>query len=270
MRVLERFDGISGSLEFFIFVSESSLIILLKGGDSLLGTDLALRCGTYCEIDGTSLRRLHWSAKVVENCEKLPIEALIFGMHNGAFVTVDDTKQHSDTKPFDKLAFFALILSSVLYGGHHGLAFGIPFHSKAESLLWKISCLAVASGGILVLTLLPTIGMLRVMYHAIERYFKLIKATKVIKATKLYQVIDKKVRSLSDVHKRAIIIGINEAYHLYQGCAATLFLTPLFGCIVLYIFSRVYLVVEVFLNLPYVDPGVYQTPSWSVYWPHIT
>ena len=38
---------------------------------------------------------------------------------------------------------------------------------------------------------------------------------------------------------------------------------------VLYVLSRIFLVVEVFLSLPYVDPGVFQTPNWSIYFPHI-
>ncbi|KAL8642370.1 MAG: hypothetical protein Q9228_000923 [Teloschistes exilis] len=38
----------------------------------------------------------------------------------------------------------------------------------------------------------------------------------------------------------------------------------------LYLVCRVYLVFEVFRNLGYLDPAVYKTPEWSVYFPHIS
>ncbi|KAI4220004.1 MAG: hypothetical protein L6R36_007931 [Xanthoria steineri] len=38
----------------------------------------------------------------------------------------------------------------------------------------------------------------------------------------------------------------------------------------LYLVCRVYLVYEVFRNLAYLDPKVYQTPDWAAYFPHIS
>ncbi len=35
-----------------------------------------------------------------------------------------------------------------------------------------------------------------------------------------------------------------------------------------YAMSRVYLMVEVFLVIPYMDPGVYEVPNYAIYWPH--
>jgi hypothetical protein len=37
---------------------------------------------------------------------------------------------------------------------------------------------------------------------------------------------------------------------------------------VAYIMSRVYLLVEIILVIPYSDPGVYREPDFSAYWPH--
>ena len=44
-----------------------------------------------------------------------------------------------------------------------------------------------------------------------------------------------------------------------------------FGVLALstYIMSRVYLVVEIILVIPYMDPGVYQEPDFPTYWPHL-
>ena len=43
-----------------------------------------------------------------------------------------------------------------------------------------------------------------------------------------------------------------------------------YSLIGLYFFSRIFLIVEVFLSLPHEDPAVYNTPDWSPYWPHIS
>ena len=37
----------------------------------------------------------------------------------------------------------------------------------------------------------------------------------------------------------------------------------------LYVFARFFLVIEVFLNIPYMDAAVFDTPNWTAYWPHI-
>jgi membrane protein implicated in regulation of membrane protease activity len=44
-----------------------------------------------------------------------------------------------------------------------------------------------------------------------------------------------------------------------------------FGIVALlaYMMSRVYLLVEIILIIPYMDPGVYRVPSFPSYWPHL-
>ena len=44
-------------------------------------------------------------------------------------------------------------------------------------------------------------------------------------------------------------------------CLHELTLSIELACLTLYVLSRVFLVVEIFLSLPYVDPGVYRTPN---------
>ena len=44
-----------------------------------------------------------------------------------------------------------------------------------------------------------------------------------------------------------------------------LFVVP---ALLAYAAARIYLVVEVFYVLPYMDPGVYEMPRYSLYWPH--
>ena len=45
----------------------------------------------------------------------------------------------------------------------------------------------------------------------------------------------------------------------------------IFGVLALlaYIMSRAYLLVEIILVVPYMDPGVYQEPNFGTYWPHL-
>lgn len=44
----------------------------------------------------------------------------------------------------------------------------------------------------------------------------------------------------------------------------------IFGCVALlaYMMSRVYLLVEIIVAIPYVDPRIYQEPNFPSYWPH--
>ena len=109
----------------------------------------------------------------------------------------------------------ALIASGLCYGGLHALAFGIPLRSTAETLLWDISCLTVASLG--------------VIYLFFAYWFDLVSSD----------------------------------------CLENLLIALAYLIVLLYTTARVFLVVEVFLSLPYVDQAVYQVPRWSIYFPHI-
>lgn len=57
----------------------------------------------------------------------------------------------------------------------------------------------------------------------------------------------------------------HELFSLFRFCCLVLMqLIFYFHC-----FCRVFLVVEVFLALPHADPGIYLTPNWTIYIPHI-
>jgi hypothetical protein len=58
--------------------------------------------------------------------------------------------------------------------------------------------------------------------------------------------------------------------HLRFGRAWSVVLGFVAGvAVVVYAVARVYLVVEVFVVLPYMDPEVYKLPEYAVYWPHV-
>ena len=60
-------------------------------------------------------------------------------------------------------------------------------------------------------------------------------------------------------------------FHTWIGFVPT-FLYVLASCVLLpaYILARAYLVVECFINLSHLPAGVYDVPSWSTYFPHIS
>lgn len=57
-----------------------------------------------------------------------------------------------------RLAFLALVLLPVAYGGIHLAAWGFEFPSPAQSLLWKISCLIIMSFVFIVIIPIYVIG----------------------------------------------------------------------------------------------------------------
>lgn len=78
-----------------------------------------------------------------------------------------------------------------------------------------------------------------------------------------------------EVVKQSLLIGMDDAapvlhsagFHLaynhrqYFTYSHYRYLVPFF--------CRVFIIFEIFLELPNVDPGVCDTPNWSVCWPHI-
>ena len=262
MSIPPTFAGVQGSLESFSFVSTLPPIILLNSEDRIPGTKFIVGSQFYLEIDERTLCRLQWGSKVLEDYDSLPEDpangrgCLILAMPNHFIMGSAGTKQlledtpkiglldGAPSKPWLGPGAFAMTLSSVLYGGLHGLAFGVPFHSRAEAILWNISCLTVASGGFAVFVLTFTLRFKR-NHRLIPRYKRQEFWARLPLGLKFI------VSTINRIHMIAVIFIV--------------FAVPLF-----YVLSRVYLVVEVFLNLPYVDPGVYQTPNWSIYWPHIT
>ena len=254
-RTLEPFNGIFGSLGSYIFVLRKPPIISLSYKDLVPGTNYCVNFGASCELDERSLARLQWAFKFKQ---ELPIkrEPLVSCESDfnvlfdkliswNTYLTSDGVngKPSPDFKAsliFPEMTSFLIPL--ILYGALHALAFGIPFHSNVETLLWKISCLTVLGSGFI------TLAITLIGFASGDKFKRLEEG-------RVSQTKNRALRwclltlrlSLGIV---AVIIG-GACYWLYAG-------------------SRVFLAVEGFLNLPYVDSGLYQTPNWSIYWPHIS
>lgn len=127
---------------------------------------------------------------------------------------------------FPQLA--AMSAASLVYGGLHLLAWNAPFHTPIHGLLWKISGIATASLGVILLLVLIVCLMI-----------DFVQAN----------------------HGRRVV---------WLVCFATALLFLELLCItLLFVFARVYLVVESFLSLAYLPDSALTTPIFSLYFPHI-
>ena len=129
---------------------------------------------------------------------------------------------------FDNVQIVAITLAGLFYGGLHALSWNsAALQTSAETLLWKISCFSIiGTGPVVILTWL-----------VFGEYYKNVVGKDL---TRLFG--EEVTTWLSLLPKAALV-------------------TLLPSTILLYVFSRVFLIVEVFLSLPHADPAVYDTPN---------
>ena len=126
--------------------------------------------------------------------------------------------------------------AAFIYGGLHALAWFAHFDSSTEQLLWRISACVV-------------MGMLPVIIGLYSFSWRLfVWETTYRTQKKLEKVIES--RSLSLIEDLADIM----TYILMLA----------------YVLARAYLVVECFINIAHLPAGVYDVPTWSAYFPHIS
>ena len=74
----------------------------------------------------------------------------------------------------------------------------------------------------------------------------------------------------------AIVVGLGVLISLFNTIGVLSLICDLWDgrliglMIIIYAVARIFLLVEVFYNVPYVDPAVFLTPNWSLYLPHVT
>ncbi|KAF2142451.1 uncharacterized protein K452DRAFT_270118 [Aplosporella prunicola CBS 121167] len=133
---------------------------------------------------------------------------------------------------------YSLAFSGIIYGGLHLLAWNAPFLTFAEKFLWRFSSLAVASA---------------VVFLGLFHFVRLYASMKVGVPTK------NMFNNLFDKSHNVIYTSANLSFH---------FLAYFFPLI--YVFSRIYLVVECFLQFRHLPDSVFLVPTWSQYVPHIS
>ncbi|THW34039.1 hypothetical protein D6D21_09758 [Aureobasidium pullulans] len=132
----------------------------------------------------------------------------------------------------ERLSSITLSVVALVYGGLHLFAWNAPFHTRIEELLWKISGIVVASIGPV---LIPT---WRGYIYAYNRWFR-----------------------RHDRTRKELIELIGRIFQMMVGL--------LFGSYLLsYLFARVYLVVECFIEVAYLPESAFTTPVFTRYIPH--
>lgn len=141
-------------------------------------------------------------------------------------------------------------IAALVYGGLHTLAWFAHFKSPVERLLWRISACTVIVG-------IPLIFFLQWTWTLSGMYRNKIQ-------TPLLQFIGYTIMKP--------ISTLDERWNWDRRHLVLIYVHSILGSLVLlaYGLARAYLVVECFIQLSHMPTGVYETPSWSAYFPHIS
>lgn len=82
--------------------------------------------------------------KLLQSCEDIPPDLLVDRAHN--------LPQFEDYERYISF-YFGFGLVSFIYGALHCLAWNAPFTSTAETILWRLSSVAIAASGVSVVAL---------------------------------------------------------------------------------------------------------------------
>jgi hypothetical protein len=145
--------------------------------------------------------------------------------------------------------FTGLLLAGSLYGGIHLFAWNGPFPSGTERLLWRISCLIIASPVALVLLLIVAIIAFFVYWLLVEIIDIILPIKSIL--SWLYAPIHTFLETE---------LGDGIFWLMFFGICGMLALV--------YAAARTYLVVECFINIAHLPDAVFQEPNWSQYIPH--
>lgn len=146
--------------------------------------------------------------------------------------SVDDAMEF--TEP---LSSITLSIVALVYGGLHLLAWNAPFNTRVEGILWKISGISVTSIGPMSIAY---VGLLSITYKFLRHINR------------------------SYPPRSKIIQFLNVSEDIVDKITQFLFLSYL----LFYLFARVYLVVECFIEVAYLPDSAFTTPVFTRYIPH--
>ncbi|KAK1750467.1 hypothetical protein QBC47DRAFT_365350 [Echria macrotheca] len=156
------------------------------------------------------------------------------------------------------LTFF---IAGLAYGGLHLLAWDPPVQTAAETTFWRVSGLSIIVYGaiLVILALCSELDdydlVLRLPW--LERWFRPV--------TVIWhgfdRLLDRTCRPLK-VYAQTVLGLMSKLVVYGMGCIAIL-------ATLLYVISRIYLVVESCISVAHLPESVFETPKWTKYLPHL-
>lgn len=179
---------------------------------------------------------------------------------------VTEAPQKTSSSAFSLWLGFAL--AGLLYGGLHCAGWFATFASRAEAILWRLSAASVVLTPIiwlpfLIFALNPDLND-ELFARASRKDQRDIQSGAF---SKIGGDRDPKTswRGFLRKAKTAVISSLRRSFMVFVmvlGLASP----PIWAC---YVFGRVFLVVECFLNLSHLPPEAFKTVEWPGYVPHI-
>ncbi|ORX96674.1 hypothetical protein BCR34DRAFT_593759 [Clohesyomyces aquaticus] len=151
----------------------------------------------------------------------------------------------------DLLLYMGMTAACAIYGGMHLLAWNAHFPSTAESILWRLSSVAVAAYG--------PVYLPNVLYESLGNYL-LKRRRRKDQRLEWHWWRDK---NIDNGQWYSIVDSVS--YYAHRVWIGAYF----GGYVPLFFLGRGYLVIECFMNLFHLPESVLQTPNWSQYFPHI-
>ena len=162
--------------------------------------------------------------------------------------------------------YIGLATTGFVYGGLHCLAWSAPFATRVETLLWRISSVAIMATFLLLLLFYcwelgppfwQNFGSAMAPYN--EFWEPL--------ADWMEDMIDVLPYPWDDYVGNAVGVPLTIILII---APKVLLDSVILSAAALYCLARVYLVVECFINLSHLPQSVYLVPTWSQYVPHIS
>lgn len=151
------------------------------------------------------------------------------------------------------------VCAALVYGGLHALPWNSDFRTRHEKVLWRASVGMIMGFGSLAMAAYLTM----VVSNRVEERRQM---------RKLLEIDDSK-RWWQKVPKESLLFKILKHFDK-KSCfwfLGTLVGYLAVGAICLsYGLARIFIVVECFIALFSSEPGIFEVPSWSLYFPHIT
>jgi hypothetical protein len=204
---------------------------------------------TYISLTITDVTRINLASDSAEKIREGNRDNLLSGLfgleyRSRGIAISRRARNWPDVSAFYKLELFdgkkpkpvtlGFSLAGFVYGLLHLSAWGAPFPSAVQRLLWKLSSFTLVSSGIAVIVL-----------------------------TAMLKLADKLVNTLED--------RVSDAFgNFIEWCFLFIVFLVVGAYSLLYVFVRICLVVECFLSLTHLPDAIFKVPQWSTYFPHIS